>query len=91
MNLTFPGGSAGLSPEHHLQSIVWVKQAQLNACEGKDSTQKPTVGGDGETAWPIALLKSNHSWLVVQHIGVFWRAAVAGLPDQKLRKQCAEL
>ncbi|KAI4813119.1 hypothetical protein KUCAC02_024467, partial [Chaenocephalus aceratus] len=26
-----PSRSAGLSPEHHLQSIVWVKQAQVNA------------------------------------------------------------
>lgn len=45
-----PSRSAGLSPEHHLQSIVWVKQAQLNACEGKDSTQKSTVGGKKKEA-----------------------------------------
>ncbi|TNN80926.1 hypothetical protein EYF80_008931 [Liparis tanakae] len=42
-----PSRSAGLSPEHHLQSIVWVKQAQLNTCEGKDTTQEPTVGRKG--------------------------------------------
>lgn len=54
-----PSRSAGLSPEHHLQSIVWVKQAQLNACEGKDSTQKPTVGK--KACMAHCLLKPNHS------------------------------
>lgn len=57
-----PSRSAGLSPEHHLQSIVLVKQAQLNACEGKDSTQNPTV--EKRPAWPIAFLKPNHSQAV---------------------------
>lgn len=41
-----PSRSTGLSPEHHLQSVVWVKGAQQNTSEGKYSTQEPTVGGE---------------------------------------------
>lgn len=47
-----PLRSAGQSPEHNLQSTVLVKEAQLNACEGKAS-ERP--------AWPIDLFKPNHS------------------------------
>lgn len=40
-----PSRSTGLSPEHHLQSVEWVKGAQQNTSEGKYSTQEPTAGG----------------------------------------------
>lgn len=37
--------SAGLSPEHHLQSIVWLKQVQPNTCGGKRSTARGKKAG----------------------------------------------
>lgn len=57
-----PSRSAGLSPEHHLQSIVWVKQAQLDACGGKDSTQEPTVGKKACMAHCLAKTKPQPGW-----------------------------